>query len=130
MLPAILITLFVCAAFGVGLHYLVLRPLRRQSALAKLVASVGVLLIVQAYVVIVFGTQGLAAPNVLPTDPIDMFGGVVPSNRLQLLALVAVLTAALAVVYRYTTVRARDSCCTGKRNRSGAVRDYPGIGSR
>src|SRR5262245_40630206 len=47
--PAILITLAICAVAGAGFHYLVLRPLRSQSALAKLVASVGVLLIIQAY---------------------------------------------------------------------------------
>jgi branched-chain amino acid transport system permease protein len=100
--PAVLITLAVCALFGVALHYLVLRPLRRQSALAKLVATVGVLLIIQSYVLLEFGSQGLPAPNVLPTDPVRLLGGTVPSNRLQLLALVVLLTAALALAYRYT----------------------------
>ena len=66
--PAVMITLITCAVLGVVLHYLVMRPLRQQSALAKLVASVGVLLIIQSYVVLTFGTQGLPAPNVLPTD--------------------------------------------------------------
>ena len=102
VVPAVLITLVACAVFGVALHYLVLRPLRRQSALAKLVATVGVLLVIQSYVLLQFGSQGLPAPNVLPTNPVRLFGGAVPSNRLQLLALVVVLTAALALAYRYT----------------------------
>ena len=102
VIPAVLITLITCAVLGVVLHYLVMRPLRQQSALAKLVASVGVLLIIQSYVVLTFGSQGLPAPNVLPTDTVRLLGGAVPSNRFQLLILVAVLTAVLALVYRFT----------------------------
>lgn len=102
LVPAVLITLLVCALLGVALHLLVFRPLRRQSALAKLVASVGVLLVIQSYVLLTFGAQGLPAPDVLPTDAVHLLGGSVPSNRLQLLVLVVVLTAVLALAYRFT----------------------------
>lgn len=101
-IPATLITLAVSVAFGFGLHFLVLRPLRLQSALAKLVATVGVLLIVQAYVVLTFGSQGLAAPAVLPSSPVTLLGGVVPSDRLILVVIVVIATLGLAASYRYT----------------------------
>ena len=100
--PAVITTLLVCAVLGVVLHFLVLRPLRGQAPLAKLVASVGVLLVLQAYVLLEFGTQGLPAPDVLPTSPVQLFGGSVPSNRLHLLAIVVALAAALALIYRFT----------------------------
>ncbi|WP_166462777.1 ABC transporter permease [Amycolatopsis acidicola] len=99
---AVLYTLVVCALFGALFHVCVLRPIRTQSALAKLVATVGVFLVVQAYVVLVFGTQGKAAPSAIPSVAISMFGGVVPSNRLVLLGLVVLLTAGLAALYRYS----------------------------
>ena len=102
VIPAVLITLITCTVLGVVLHYLVMRPLRQQSALAKLVASVGILLIIESYVVLTFGTQGLPAPNVLPTNTVHLLGGAVPSNRFQLLILVVVLTAALALAYHFT----------------------------
>ena len=102
MIPAVLITLITCTVLGVVLHYLVMRPLRQQSALAKLVASVGILLIIESYVVLTFGTQGLPALNVLPTNTVHLLGGAVPSNRFQLLILVVVLTAALALAYHFT----------------------------
>ena len=102
VVPAVLYTLITCAVLGVVLHYLVMRPLRQQSALAKLVASVGILLIIQSYVVLTFGTQGLPAPNVLPTNAVHLLGGDVPSNRFQLLILVVVLTVVLAVAYHFT----------------------------
>lgn len=102
VIPALLITLILCASFGVAMHYFVLRPLRRQSSLAKLIATVGVLLIIQAYVVLTFGSQGQPAPNVLPSRPVRLLGGSVPSNRLQLLALVLLFTIVLALAYRYT----------------------------
>lgn len=101
-LPAVVYTLVVCAAAGLALHQFVLRPLRQQSPLAKLVATVGVLVIVQAYVVLAFGTQGKAAPDVLPDSVVKMFGGSVPVNRLALFGIVVALTALLAAVYRWT----------------------------
>jgi len=103
LIPAILITLVVCAGLGFALHYGVMRPLRKQSALAKLVATVGVLLVINAYVVLVFGTTGLAAPDVLPVTPIRLLGGTVPSNRIQLLVIVLVVAAALSLSYRFTS---------------------------
>ncbi|GAB2826418.1 hypothetical protein GCM10022221_25560 [Actinocorallia aurea] len=102
LVPAVLLTLAVCALLGLAWHYLVMHPLRRQAPLAKLVASVGVLLILQAYVLLVFGSQGKAAPEVLPADPVRLLGGTVPANRLYLLAAVVVLTAVLAAAYRHT----------------------------
>lgn len=103
LVPSVVITLAVSALLGVGLHLLVFRPLRRQSPLARLVASVGVLLVLQAYVLVQFGSQGLPAPDVLSTEPVRLLGGSVPANRLHLLALVVALAALLVVVYRFTT---------------------------
>jgi branched-chain amino acid transport system permease protein len=99
---AIVTTLVACAALGGALHLLVLRPLRRQSPLAKLVASVGILLIFQAYVVLEFGSQGLPAPDVLPSSPVRLLGGAVPADRLYLLAVVLIVTLLLALIYRFS----------------------------
>src|SRR5919198_2482487 len=80
---ALIVTMAVCALCGALMDVAVLRPLRTASALAKLVATVGVLLMLQAIVVLRFGGQGQAAPDVLGGGSIHMLGGVVPSNRIQ-----------------------------------------------
>src|SRR5262245_4825588 len=61
--------LAVAAAIGVGLlaELLVFRPLRTASPLARLVASLGVLLTLQATMLLWFGTAAKQIPSTLPT---------------------------------------------------------------
>ena len=55
--PAIVVTLLVAILVGVLSELLVFRPLRTSSPLAKLVASLGILLILQATVLLWFGSS-------------------------------------------------------------------------
>lgn len=101
-LPAFTITIGVCVVLGVMLEILVHRPLRNTSPLAKLVASVGVLLTFQAVVVLQFGSSGQRAPEVLSSDPVAVFGLNVPGDRFFLAAIVIAVAVVLSVVYRRT----------------------------
>jgi branched-chain amino acid transport system permease protein len=106
ILPAFVLALLVCVATGVLFDILVLRRLRAASPLAKLLASLGLLLVLQAIIVLRFGTSGQAAPPVLPADPakdvVHVFGVDVPSDRFVLLGIVLAMTALLSLVYRRT----------------------------
>jgi branched-chain amino acid transport system permease protein len=101
-LPAFAITIAVCVVLGMLLEILVHRPLRNTSPLAKLVASVGVLLTFQAMVVLQFGSSGQRAPEVISSDPVAVFGLNVPGDRLVLAAIVIGVAVVLSVVYRRT----------------------------
>src|SRR5581483_9873432 len=57
-LPALLISFAFVVTVGVGIELIAFRPLRTSAPLAKLVASLGVLLIAQAAMLIAFGTAG------------------------------------------------------------------------
>lgn len=57
---ALTISLVFCVLMGLALHFVVFRPLRAAPPLAKVVASVGVLLLLQAIVVRRFGTAARA----------------------------------------------------------------------
>ncbi len=103
--PALIVALMVCALLGALFDVAVLRRLRGSPALAKLVASLGLLLTLQAIAIQQFGIGGVSAPNVLPAGPSDVirvFGGVVPSNRFVLTGIVIAAAAALAAAYRYS----------------------------
>jgi branched-chain amino acid transport system permease protein len=105
MLPAFVVALVVCAVVGVLFDVLVLGRLRTSSPLAKLVASLGLLLTLQAIAVQRFGTGGQSAPNVLPensSDLVHVFGTVVPDDRFIFTGIVIVATVALVVLYRFT----------------------------
>jgi sulfate-transporting ATPase len=91
------------AALGALTHLLVMRQLRRASPLVRIVATLGVLVTLQAAVVVHFGSTVKFVPSSLPTTSIYLGGGVrVPADRLILLLIAAVLTAGLWALYRYT----------------------------
>src|SRR4249919_3911250 len=67
-IPAIAVTIVVAVLLGVVSELLVFRPLPTSSPLAKLVASLGILLILQATVLLWFGSSARQIPSVFPTN--------------------------------------------------------------
>jgi branched-chain amino acid transport system permease protein len=101
--PALVITFAVIIVFGVLMELLAFRPLEAASPLAKLAASLGVLLTLQASMLIAFGDTSKPQPPVLPQgDTVDVFGGTVPLDRFLLAAIVIVVAMVLAALYRWT----------------------------
>jgi branched-chain amino acid transport system permease protein len=99
---AVLLALVFVAAFGALTEFVVYRPLRNSAPLAKLVASLGVLLVVQASMLLAFGITPQPAPGILPTNTVHIFGAVVPIDRFILTGIVIVAAAALAATYKWT----------------------------
>ena len=87
---------------GVLSELLVFRPLRTSSPLAKLVASLGILLILQATVLLWFGSASKQIPSVFPTDIVEVFGTSIPANRFWMAGIVVLIALALAALYRWT----------------------------
>jgi branched-chain amino acid transport system permease protein len=100
--PAIIATLAVAVAVGVLTEILVFRPLRTSSPLAKLIASLGVLLTLQATVLLWFGSAAKQVPNILPKNVIELFGERVPANRFWMAAIVVAIALVLSGIYRWT----------------------------
>jgi ABC-type branched-subunit amino acid transport system permease subunit len=96
----------VAAAIGVlmGLlaHLLVYRPLRQAPPLAKTIASVGVLLTLQAIVVLRFGTENVAVQPNLPSGSVALGHSHVPENRFILAGIAIAIAIALTALFRYT----------------------------
>ena len=100
---------------GLIVYALVFRPLRRSPALAKVVASLGLLLYLQEVVRLRFPVSGssvVVRRPVLPEDPVRVLDAVVTENRLLLALLAVLVTGVLAAVFRWTrwglAVRAAD----------------------
>jgi branched-chain amino acid transport system permease protein len=99
---ALPLALVFVAAFGALTEFAVYRPLRNSAPLAKLVASLGVLLVAQASMLLAFGITPQPAPGILPTNTVHIFGAVVPIDRFILTGIVIVAAAALAATYKWT----------------------------
>ena len=91
------------ATLGALTHWVVLRPLQRKraSTLVQLVATLGVLITVQAGVVIRYGSKPRQVPSQLPTDRITLYGDVsINADRLILLGIGIVSAFLLWLLYR------------------------------
>jgi branched-chain amino acid transport system permease protein len=101
-LPALGGTLVICIGIGLALNA-VYRRLRGAAALAKLVASLGVLLTLLAVMQVRFGQGGQVAPSVLPTTgTVTIFGTPIPADRFVLAGIVVLVAAVLSLGYRST----------------------------
>jgi branched-chain amino acid transport system permease protein len=97
---ALLITLVVLLVLGVVIEFLAFRPLRTGSPLAKLAASLGVLLVAQASVTLAFGIDTKPQPPVLPRGLVTVFGTAVPVDRFILPGIVLFATLVLWLLYK------------------------------
>jgi branched-chain amino acid transport system permease protein len=100
--PALLISLVIVLAVGAAVELVAFRPLRTSPPLAKLVSSLGVLLVLQASMLLAFGNTQQPEPSVLPQNTVKLLGAVIPVDRFILTGIVIVLAAALAALYRFT----------------------------
>ncbi len=87
---------------GAAIELVAFRPLRTAAPLAKLVSSLGVLLVLQASMLLAFGTTQQPEPTVLPQSTVKVLSAVIPVDRFILTGIVIVLAAALAALYRFT----------------------------
>jgi branched-chain amino acid transport system permease protein len=100
--PALLITLVVVLVFGVLMELLAFRPLQAASPLAKLAASLGVLLSLQAAMLLAFGIASKPQPTVLPSDLVEVLGVNVPVDRFILAGIVVAAALLLGALYRWS----------------------------
>jgi branched-chain amino acid transport system permease protein len=99
---ALPLSLLFVLVTGAVTEFAVYRPLRNSSPLAKLVSSLGVLLIAQSAMLLAFGVTPQPEPGILPAGVVHIFGAVVPVNRFILTGLVIVAAAGLAALYKWT----------------------------
>lgn len=101
--PLALVLTFVLAVLvGVVAELAIFRPLHNAPPLAKLIGSIGLLLLAQSAMQLAFGNAPQTEPAVLSTGNITMLGREVPVVNLVLCGIVIVISCALAALYRWT----------------------------
>jgi branched-chain amino acid transport system permease protein len=99
---ALPLALLFILAVGALTEFAVYRPLRNSAPLAKLVASLGVLLIAQSAMLLAFGVTPQPAASLLPQNTVHLLGAVIPVDRFILTGIVIVAAAVLAAAYKWT----------------------------
>ncbi|NED65965.1 ABC transporter permease, partial [Streptomyces sp. SID10244] len=102
MWPAIVIGIGSAVVWAVVAHLLVFRPLRQAPVLAQVVASVGLMLFIQALVQLRFDTENLLALAVLPDKTFEFAGAVVNVSDVILAGIAIAIAAILWAYFRLT----------------------------
>lgn len=101
---ALVLSLLFCVLLGLALHLLIFRPLRNAPMLAKVVASVGLLLLLQAIVVRRFATnaQTIRPLGFVSKDQVDLKLLKLTQEQLFVTLLVIAFTAGLWLLFQRT----------------------------
>jgi branched-subunit amino acid ABC-type transport system permease component len=99
---AAVVAVLVGIALGVVVDVAVMRPLARQSALVRIIATLGVLYILQSLAIIAWGGATRSVPQLFPSGghalgPVD-----ISNNEIGILLVAVLLAVALTLFYRRT----------------------------
>jgi ABC-type branched-subunit amino acid transport system ATPase component/branched-subunit amino acid ABC-type transport system permease component len=101
--PSAIVGIAFSALLGVLTHVLIMKPLRRASSLVRVIATLGVLVTLQAAAVLRYDSNARQVASELPTDRWTLWGEVVITvDRLLLLLIAVVMTVGLWMLYRLT----------------------------
>ena len=100
-LASALVGVALSAVLGVLTHWVIMRPLRRASSLVRVIATLGVLITIQAGTVIRYGSNARQVDSWLPTGRVTLYGDVGTTfDRLILLGVASASAFGLWLLYR------------------------------
>jgi ABC-type branched-subunit amino acid transport system ATPase component/branched-subunit amino acid ABC-type transport system permease component len=105
-LPSILAVagaVLIGAILGATVHLLILRPMVRSSPVERVIATLGVLITLQAAITLYYGVSSISVPSALPTEAVKIGQVSIGEDRLIILGLGVLATIILASVYRFTS---------------------------
>ncbi|HEX6393846.1 MAG TPA: branched-chain amino acid ABC transporter permease/ATP-binding protein [Acidimicrobiales bacterium] len=100
--PAATLALGAAALLGLLLYVLIFRPLRTAPAMARAVASIGVMVILTSLMTQRVGVNPVTVGPILPTRIWTVGGVRLSSDRVWFAAVILAFAAALAAAYRFT----------------------------
>ena len=101
-IPALVLGLVISAIVGTLLYALVFRPLRKAPPLAKAVASLGVLIVMQGMMSIRAGTAVAVVAPIFPSNRWTWQRMTLLSDRAYLAGTVLIMTLVISALYRWT----------------------------
>ena len=105
-IPALIVALMLCAALGAVIQLAVFRTMRKSSALSRVIATLGFVLILQSAAYICYGEYPLTVPSLVPSKPLTLFSGrlIIGEEYFYIIGICLILSGLMYVVYRYTSI--------------------------
>src|SRR6201996_6465188 len=101
-LPAFVAGVLAAALIGLITHVALMQPLRRAAPVTRMIATLGLLTVLEQAMSHIVSPAAKVAPSALPTSSTTVFGATVGVDKLILLGISIALVAALSAFYRYS----------------------------
>ncbi len=100
--PALVLAVLIATVLGILLYLIVFRPMRTAPALAKAVAAIGIMLVLQALIALRVKDDSPPVRYIFPQGGLTIGGQRVTTDHFWLAAVVIGLAICAALVLRYT----------------------------
>jgi len=120
--PAALVGVLLSAVLGVLSHWVIMRPLRRSSSLIRVIATLGILITVQAGVVIRYGSNPRQVESWLPTGRVILWSDVsITVDRIILLGIASASAAGLWLLFKQSSFGLATEAVSESERKASAV---------
>ncbi|MGB3302616.1 ABC transporter permease subunit [Gordonia sp. (in: high G+C Gram-positive bacteria)] len=102
VLPALIVAVIIAAIVGVIVELAVFRPMRTAPVVAKAVASIGVMLVLQALIALQVGSEQPIVGPIFAQNTLKIGDAVIPTDRLWLAAVIVGLAILAGLVLKFT----------------------------
>lgn len=92
----------VCILVNILVERVAYRRLRNAPRLAPLITAIGISILLQTMAMIIWGRNPLPFPQVMPAEPLHIFGALISQTQVMLLALAAISMVALVLLVEKT----------------------------
>jgi len=99
-----LVTVIFATLLGTAFYLVVMRQLRNLPVLARIVATLALLLPLQGLATLLFDVKTKTPLSIVDASPVEILGVAIPRDRPVLAAVAAVLALALTVISRRTRI--------------------------
>jgi sulfate-transporting ATPase len=96
-------TILATGVIGLIFHFVVLRPLRNSTQLNRVIATLGLAIILQATVGLAFGSDPRSAPAILPDGKVSLFDQQIGIDILIRFLIIFIVAIGLWAFFRYST---------------------------
>jgi branched-chain amino acid transport system permease protein len=102
LLAALAVAIPVCVLLSLFIERVAYRPLRTAPRLAPLITAIGVSIVIQTIAMIVWKPNPIVFPDLLPTDPIHIFGAILAPKQILILVVAALMMIGLMLLVNRT----------------------------
>ena len=92
----------VCVALSVAIERVAYRPLRNAPRLAPLTTAIGMSIVLQTVAMMIWKPNPIVFPDLLPTEPVPIFGAILAPKQILILVVAATMMAGLLLLVHRT----------------------------